>query len=175
MTPITPCLWFGERSIAGLLRGLTVLGVAVLTASCSTTAVAPHGNTAPSTTGVTSPATGSTTTTSGTGSVADPCGVVTGPDVVITSESPCQVSTRVGITIHIILDPGFGWETPVSNSNVIEVADVVRATSGRLEADLIAAQSGRATVSSAGGVICPPRQACPALARLWRLQVTVGS
>ena len=99
--------------------------------------------------------------------------MVTGPEVVIISESQCLVSTRVGSTIHIILDPGFEWETPVSNSGAIEVTDVVRTTSGRLEADLVAAQAGRATVSAAGAVDCPPEQACPALVRLWRLQVTV--
>ena len=62
----------------------------------------------------------------------------------------------------------------ISDSSAIEVTDVVRTSSGKLGADLVAAQLGRATVSSAGGVICPPGQACPALARLWRLEVTVG-
>jgi hypothetical protein len=150
--------------------------IVVLTASCATTTVAPHHSATPSTTGVTSPATtstASTTTTSNTGSLADACGVVTSPDVVIISQSLCLASARVGSTIQIILDPGFDWETPVSNSSAIEVTDVVRTTSGRLEADLVAAQPGRATVSAAGAVSCPPRQACPALVRLWRLQVTV--
>ncbi len=155
-----------------LLRGLAVVGVMALTASCSTTSVAPHDSTTPSTTGGI-PTTTASTTTTGAGSVADACGVVANPDVII-SQDPCQVSTRVGITVHIILDPGFDWETPVSNSNSIEVGDVVKSSSGGLDADLIATQSGRATVSATGSVICPPRQACPALARLWRLQVTVG-
>ena len=100
--------------------------------------------------------------------------MVTSPGVTIVSESSCQVSTRVGITIHIVLDSGFDWETPVSNSNAIEVTDLVRSAPGRLEADLIAVQSGQALVSAAGAVTCPPRQVCPALVRLWRLQVTVG-
>jgi hypothetical protein len=164
----------GDRSIASPLRGLMMLSVTVLIASCGTPLVNAHHVATPSTTAVTSPTTAPTSTTSNTGSVADPCGVVSGPDVVIISESPCQVSTTVGVTIQIILDPGFEWETPVSNSSVIEVTDVVRRPSGQLRADLIAAQAGRATVSSAGAVVCPPRQVCPALVRLWRLLVTVG-
>jgi hypothetical protein len=161
-------------SVAGLLGRLVVLGIAALTVSCGTTAVAPHHSATPPTTGVTSTTTGSTTTTAGTGGVGNGCGVVVSPDVAITSEGQCQVATRAGITIHIVLDPGFDWQTPMSDSRIIEVTDVVRTTSGQLDADLIASGSGQATVSATGSVLCPPRQACPALVRLWRLQVTVG-
>jgi len=102
--------------------------------------------------------------------------VVVGPGVVITSQpEPCTVTTRVGASIHIVLDPGFRWDTPTSDSSIVEVVNVERQSSGRLDADLRATGVGQATVSATGGVLCPPGQPCPALARLWALHITVGA
>ena len=108
--------------------------------------------------------------------VAPPCGVVASPDVVITnSTQSCSVSTHVGVTIHIVLDPGFTWGTPSSDSTAVEVVNVKRQSSGRLDADVRTLRIGLATVSATGSILCPPGQPCPALARLWALHITVGA
>lgn len=102
--------------------------------------------------------------------------MVASPDVVITdSTQPCSVSTHVGVTIHIVLDPGFDWGTPSSDSSAVKVANVQRYSSGRLDADVRTLRIGLATVSATGSILCPPGQPCPALARLWALHITVGA
>jgi len=102
--------------------------------------------------------------------------VVLSPDVVVTAQpEPCTVSTHIGATIHIVLDPGFRWDTPTSDSSIVEVVNVERQSSGRLDADLRATGVGQATVSATGSVLCPPGEPCPALVRLWALYVTVGA
>ncbi len=145
--------------------------MAALLAACGSSGIPPKGSptTSPSTSSSTSgPAT--------TGPAAPPCGVVVSPDVVVTAQpEPCTVTTHVGATIHIVLDPGFGWDTPRSDSAIIEVVNVERQSSGRLDADLRAVGVGQASVSATGGVLCPPGQPCPALARLWALHITVSA
>jgi hypothetical protein len=102
--------------------------------------------------------------------------VAASPDVVITdSTQPCSVSTHVGVTIYVVLDPGFNWGTLSSDSSAVEVVNVQRHSSGRLDADLRALRIGLATVSATGSLLCPPGQPCPALARLWALHITVGA
>lgn len=146
---------------------LASVAVAALMTACGSTGVPPTGS--PPTT--TSP--GSSTTT---GPAAPPCGVVASPDVVITAQpEPCRVTTHVGATIHIVLDRGFRWDTPTSDSSAVGVVNVERRSSGRLDADLRAQSVGQATVSATGSVLCPPGRPCPALARLWSLHVTVGA
>lgn len=149
---------------------LVALSVATtLLASCGSSATPPTGSPAS-----TRPTPGSTAPTTTSGPAGAPCGVVAGPGVVITSRpEPCDVSTRVGGTISIVLDAGFSWNTPTSDTGAVEVADVQRQPSGSLSAVLQAARVGQATVSAGGSVLCPPGQACPALARLWQLHVTV--
>jgi len=143
--------------------------MAVLLAACGSSGIPPKGS--PTTSPSTSSSTSGPTTT---GPAAPPCGVVVSPDVMITAQ-PCTVATHVGVTIHIVLDPGFRWDTPTSDSTIIEVVNVQRQSSGRLDADLRAAGVGQATVSATGLALCPPGQPCPALARLWALHVTVGA
>jgi len=102
--------------------------------------------------------------------------VVASPDVVITNVTqPCNVSTHVGVTIHIVLDPGFNWGMPSSDSSAVEVVYVQRQSSGRLDADMRTLRIGQATVSATGSLRCPPGQPCPALARLWALHITVAA
>jgi hypothetical protein len=96
------------------------------------------------------------------------------PDIVFTSRTePCAVTTHVGVTIHVVLDTGFNWDDPKSDSAVIRVGGIQRPPSGGLRADLSAAAIGQAAVTTTGGVACAPGQPCPALARLWRLDITV--
>ena len=147
--------------------------MAALLTACGSSGVPPRSSptTSPSTSPSTSSATSGPTTT---GPAAPPCGVVVSPEVVVTAQpGPCTVTTHVGATIHIVLDPGFRWDTPTSDSSIVEVVNVARQSSGRLDADLRAAGVGQATVSAAGSVLCPPGQPCPALVRLWTLHITV--
>jgi len=142
--------------------------VALLTA-CGSSRVPPRSG--PTTSPSTSNAASGPTTT---GPAAPPCGVVVSPEVVVTAQpEPCTATTHVAATIHIVLDPGFRWDTPTSDSSIVAVVNVVRQSSGRLDADLRAAGVGQATVSAAGSVLCPPGQPCPALVRLWTLHITV--
>ena len=145
--------------------------MAALVASCTSSDVVPTNSrtTSPPTSGRT---TGPTTTEA----FALQCGVVASSDAVVTSRpAPCGVSTHAGSTIHIILAPGFRWNTPKSDSSAVEVVDVERHSSGMLDVDLFAARVGQATVSTAGAVLCLTGQPCPALARLWEVHVTVGA
>jgi hypothetical protein len=85
----------------------------------------------------------------------------------------CAVTAVLGVSFAIVLDPGFNWQDPTSDSAAVTVSAITRHPSGRLDATLTTEQVGRAAVSATGGILCPPGQPCPALARLWRLQVTV--
>jgi len=142
--------------------------VAGLLASCSTSSVPPGAG---STTTAVTPST--TATTTPTASVL--CGVVASPEVTFTSHTePCAITTHLGVTIHLVLDTGFLWNDPTSDSPAVQVANIERPSAGGgLQADLKAVAVGQATVTSAGGIACPPGQPCPALARLWELHVTV--
>ncbi len=110
----------------------------------------------------------------GAASGPDPCGVVVRPGVTVSGTNGlCAVTAVLGVSFAIVLDAGFNWNDPTSDSPSVTVSAVSRDAQGRLEADLTAGRTGRATISATGGILCPPGQACPALARLWRLQVTV--
>jgi hypothetical protein len=172
--------------VRAFLRLVVLSCAAALAASCgarvggtSTNPPTPATHTT-STTVAGGPGAPSTTsappTPTSTAIVADGCGVVPAPQVVITTDSvPCHVSTHVGVAIHVVLDPGFDWATPASDSGAVDVARVVRQPTGRLDADLVAVRAGQATVSATGSVLCPAGRACPALARLWQIRVTVAS
>ncbi len=150
---------------------LAVSALAALLAACDSSGVPPTGS--PTTSPSTSSASSGPTTT---GPAVPPCGVVISPDVAITAQpEPCTVTTHVGATIHIVLDPGFRWDTPSSDSSIVEVVNVERQSTGRLDADLRAVGVGQATVSATGGVLCLPGQPCPALVRIWALHITVSS
>jgi len=148
---------------------LAPIAVALL-ASCSSSPVPPGAS--PTSTPPTTSSTSVTTTTALTG---PPCGVVPNADIVFTSRTePCAITTYVGVKIHISLDRGFIWNDPTSDSQVLQVSNIQRPSSGGgLDADLLAEAVGQATLSSAGGIACLPGQPCPALARLWELRVTV--
>ena len=144
-----------------LLRALAAPATAALLAACGSSAVPPMGSTTTA---------GPTTTAQG----VPPCGVVASAQVVVTpGPEPCMATTHVGATIRIVLDPGFHWDDPRSNSDAIQVGSIQRPPGGALEADLHAVAVGQATVTTVGTVACAPGQPCPALARLWKLHITV--
>ena len=131
---------------------------------------------APTTTSTTSPPPSASTTSTTTASASYPCGVVPSPEVVITSNTfLCSVTTPVGDTIHVVLNPGLRWSTPMSDSSAVVVENVQRQSTGGLDADLIAVRAGQATVTAMGTALCPPGGACPQFIVLWRLHVTVGT
>ncbi len=130
----------------------------------------------PTTTSTTSPPPITSTTSTTTAPASYPCGVVPSPELVITSNTfLCKVTTRVGDTIRVVLNPGLRWSTPMSDSSAVEVEDVQRQSPGGLDADLIAVRTGQATVTAMGAALCPPGDACPQFIVLWRLYVTVGT
>ena len=144
--------------------------MAILLAACTTSSVPPGGTSTSS-----APTSTSTSTSTTTASTSVPCGVVASPEITFTSRTePCAIATHVGVTIHLVLDTGFLWNDPTSNSPVVQVENIQRpAQGGGLQADLKALAVGQATVTSSGGIACPPGQPCPALARVWSLHVTV--
>ena len=177
--PAVLAIWgndIGNATLASLQRAVTKAGskdrlkafaaLMALLAACATTHVPPSGY--PST------STSTTSTATTTGPVAPSCGVVTSPDVVITSRiEPCAVTTHVGSTVHIVLDPGFRWDGLKSDSDVVQVGGIQRPSSGGLTADLYATAVGQATVTAVGTLACAPGQPCPALARQWSLHLTI--
>jgi|GEM_PF-2689895 len=131
----------------------------------------------PTTTSTTSPPPSASTTSTTSAPVSYRCGVVPSPEVVIVSSNTflCSVTTRVGDTIHVVLNPGLRWSTPMSDLSAVVVENVQRQSTGGLDADLIAVHAGRATVTAMGTALCPPGGACPQFIVLWRLHVTVGT
>ncbi len=126
----------------------------------------------PATTATTqAPAPATTTTVPAGGGL--PCGVVPAAGVtVVRGTEPCLVTAPVGATVGIRLDTGFDWSDPTSDAAAVVVEDVRRPPDGRgLEAVLAVVAPGRATVRATGTVACSPGQACPALARLWSVEV----
>ena len=111
----------------------------------------------PTTISTTSTPPSASTTSTTTTSASYPCGVVPSPEVVITSNTfLCSVTTRVGDTIHVVLNPGLRWSTPMSDSSVLVVENVQRQSPGGLDADLIAVRAGQASVTAMGTALCPP-------------------
>ena len=144
------------------LRIPAALAAAALVAGCGSSSEPPAGSTGPS---------GPTTTTA----TAPPCGVVGTSGVVVTpGQESCTVTAHPGATIHVVLDRGFRWDDPKSDSGAVVVGGIVRPPGGGLAADLRAVAVGRATVTSVGAVACPTGQPCPALARLWSVHVIVA-
>lgn len=162
-------------SPAALVAALVAVA-AVALAGCGTPAARPAPTTADTTpgssgsSGATTVPPGSTpTTTPGTGNV--PCGVVPAAGVTVVPGT-CLVTAPVGATVQLRLDTGFDWGDPTSDSAVVRVEDVRRPPGGGLDATLVVMVSGRATVSATGTIACAPDRACPALARLWRVEVS---
>jgi hypothetical protein len=143
-----------------VIERLALLAVGgALLAACSTSTVPP----------------GASTSTSVPASV--PCGIVPSPEITFMSKTePCSISVSVGANIHLRLDSGILWSNPMSDAPAVRVTNIQRpAKGGGLQADLKTVAVGQATVSSAGGIACPPRQPCPAIARVWSLKVTVSN
>ena len=121
-----------RRMLGNVSRVLAVPAMAALLTACGSSAVPPTGS--PTISPSTSSSTSGPTTT---GPAAPSCGVVVSPDVAVTAQpEPCTVTTHVGATVHIVLDAGFRWDTPTSDSSIVEVVNVERQSSGRLDADL---------------------------------------
>jgi hypothetical protein len=161
--------------VSGRIRGVVLVMAAVggaLVAGCSTpsrssasgssvTTVAVH---APTTVAVHAP------TTPSSGVV---CGIVPGPDVTVTNSGGCAVRATLGADIEVELGSSMRWSNPSSDSAAVTVVSTDKPAAGGLDATLRASALGQATVSADGVAVCNPGEACPALAELWRVMITV--
>ena len=106
--------------------------------------------------------------------VASSCGVNESATLrVITRPEPCTIAVTLTSSFIVVLDPGFRWSAPRSSSPALGVTNVTRPSSQRVSARVTALALGRATLTSEGAIICRAGQACPALARLWVINVVV--
>ena len=113
---------------------------------------------------------GATSTTS----ALSACGVVANPAVHLVSKvSPCAIQVRVGTNVRIKLRSGFRWGYPLSTSKAVVVTTISRSSTGVNGATLHAAAVGHAVIRVTGTVSCKPGVACPDLALLWMLRITV--
>ena len=145
--------------------GVVLMVVAVLMALVGTFSTAQQSGALPIT---------STTAPSSFDSGVAACGIAESPQFRIVSQpSPCDVVTYVGARISIVLGSGFRWSAPTVGAGRVRVSGLVHAVSGGLSATVRALAVGQTTIRSVGGLVCPPGQACPALARLWSLNVII--
>lgn len=140
------------------MKGLLIRALAVGALASSTALVAPAGAV------MTADAVGATYTCGVAGSGAS--------WQVVTSTAPCHVEVVVGTSVPLRLSPSFRWSRPHSTSDVIKVTSTHPATGG-LTGLIVAQHLGTTTLSSAGVMACAKGNACPDLAMLWTLHVTV--
>ncbi len=91
---------------------------------------------------------------------------------VVTSTSPCHVDVVVGTSVPLKLSASFRWTKPHSTSDVVKVTSLHPSTGG-LTGLIVARHLGNVTLGSAGVMACAKGNACPDLAMLWTLRVTV--
>jgi hypothetical protein len=102
------------------------------------------------------------------------CGIVANPAVhVVSKDSPCAIRVSVGTNVRIKLRSGFRWGYPLSTSKAVVVTTISRSSTGVNAATLHAAAVGHAIIRVTGTVSCKPGVACPDLALLWMLKITV--
>jgi hypothetical protein len=102
------------------------------------------------------------------------CGIVANPAVhVVSKDSPCAIRVGVGANVRIKLRSGFRWGYPLSTSKAVVVTTISRSSAGVSAATLHAAVVGHAIIRVTGTVSCKPGVACPDLALLWMLKITV--
>jgi hypothetical protein len=110
--------------------------------------------------------------------VVSSCGVATSTSWRLVSAtsptSPCQVVATVGTSASFSLGAHFHWSIPRSSSSSVKVTAKGRArTAGGLTGVFTAVHAGTAMITATGVMVCPTGEACPDLAMLWRLHVTV--
>lgn len=105
--------------------------------------------------------------------LASSCGVRASATMrIITQPEPCTIAVTLATSFVVVLERGYRWSAPRPSSQVLKVTHVTRPT-GRSVSAVSARTLGRATLTSEGAIICPAGQVCPALARLWVINVVV--
>ncbi|HVB71844.1 MAG TPA: hypothetical protein VND83_10160 [Acidimicrobiales bacterium] len=112
------------------------------------------------------------TTPASAATAASACGVTSGATWRLISTSPCKLIAQVGSVVPLSLDAHYRWTAPTRSSAVVRVT-ASRMAPGGLIGTVRAVRVGKATVSSAGVMVCPAGEMCPSLAILWRLHVQV--
>jgi len=100
------------------------------------------------------------------------CGIAAGGAWQITSRLPCRATAPVGTSAHLNLNSHFRWSAPTSSSGAVTIS-ATRVAPGGMLGTLHAVHAGTALLRAVGVMVCPAGQACPALAMLWQLRVTV--
>ncbi len=104
------------------------------------------------------------------------CGLAAaGATRVLSSSTPCLLATVVGSSFQVSLAGGFHWSTVASSSSALKVSGPDPKTSAGGRVSIIAKRTGSATLTSTGTMVCAAGVACPALARLWSIDVLVGA
>jgi len=98
----------------------------------------------------------------------------TGPRVaeITLADDGQTIAMQVGERITVALGEQYRWEVTSSNTSVISRLPqflMVRGAQGIYEAH----QAGQATLQATGTMVCAAGQPCPALARVFRVTVTV--
>jgi phage tail protein X len=108
--------------------------------------------------------------------------IVPGPGFdAVATEKDTQITIRAGQKLELVLhaNPGMSnWgNVRSSDPSVLEptVNPAATAVRGVTLAAFHALAPGEATITASAGVACSPGQACPMLAVLYRLTVTVSS
>ena len=102
------------------------------------------------------------------------CGLATGTQYrALVRTEPCVISLAVGDSFRLALDKSFRWGGLHASSGAVHESTASGPPSGGLSSIVTARSVGRVTLSATGVMVCAPGVACPALARLWVLQVVV--
>src|SRR5271169_689048 len=107
-----------------------------------------------------------------TNGLAATCGIPVGGVWRVVASLPCRAVAPAGTSVRLNLNSHFRWSAPTSSSGAVTVTST-RVAPGGMLGTLHAAHAGTATLHAVGVMVCPAGQACPALALLWTLRVTV--
>ncbi len=110
-----------------------------------------------------------------------PSAASTGEGTVTDTDENKTLTYHVGDTFELVLHEQAGWtmwqNVTSSNPNVLQPMVDTRAASvrGVTLARFKAATPGKSDVTATAGMACSPGQACPQLARVWRVTIQVSS
>lgn len=108
-----------------------------------------------------------------TASAPTACGVAPGGAWrILSTSTPCRIEVAVGARVPFRLSTSFRWSAPRSSSRAVTVTSNAPATRG-LIGTIHALRVGQARLTATGVMVCAPGRACPDLAMLWQLDVTV--
>ena len=96
----------------------------------------------------------------------------TSPSIVTLANDGQTITMRVGETFSLQLGETYSWSASVVDQSIL--SRVVNVTVVRGSQGIFAAKApGQTTLNASGGLVCAANQPCPALARVFRVQVVV--